>query len=86
MRGSAMNITDCRFVRLTNNIEIPVPKNCTPEEELALVAKYMAENDIAELEKEAQDLARAIEEGDMVSVDELLRILDADSEPSKKTA
>jgi hypothetical protein len=70
-----MKIEDCRMVRLTDIIGIPVPKDCTPEEELPLIARFMAENDVEELEREAQQLERDINEGNMVSADELLRLL-----------
>jgi hypothetical protein len=64
-----------RFVRVTDYIDIPVPLECTPEEEQALVAKFKAENDLAELDAEARQLERDIAENNLVPIEDVLRDL-----------
>jgi hypothetical protein len=71
-----------RFARITDNIRIPVPLDCTPEAEARLVAEFKAKHDIAELEAEAEDLAKAIKEGTLVSLEELLRQLEEEEKES----
>jgi hypothetical protein len=71
-----------RFARITDNIRIPVPLDCTAEEEARLVAEFRAKNDIEQLEAEAEDLAKAIREGTLVSLEELLRQLEEEETES----
>ena len=52
-----------RFVRLSENIEIPVPRDCTQEEEKVLVAKFKADHDLAELENDYLQWARQTDNG-----------------------
>ena len=80
-----MKKEDCRLVNITENIQIPVPKDCTAEEAQALVASFKANNDVNELEKEVQDLARAIKEGKLISADEVTRELEK-TETARLTA
>jgi len=79
-----MKSIDYRMVDISENIQIPVPINCNLEEEQAAVAKFLANNDLAELEREYEELATAIRERDLVSADELLSILEL--EAAKNTA
>jgi hypothetical protein len=61
IKGAIMARKSYRFVRLTENIEIPVPVDCTQEEEAVLVAKFKADHDLAELENDYRRLARTEE-------------------------
>jgi hypothetical protein len=49
-----------RYVRLNDNIEIPVPAGCTKEEEQEFITKFKAEHNLVELENDYRLLARQI--------------------------
>jgi len=81
-----MKRTDYRFVRVSADIEIPVPNDCTPQEEQIIIAQFKAQNNLTSIEHENEELAKAIREGSLVSADELMRTLGFDSDNPEKSA
>jgi hypothetical protein len=63
LKGPIMERKNYRFVQLTENIEIPVPIGCTKEEEQEVIAKFRAEHNLVDLEKDYRLLARQMGEG-----------------------
>jgi len=84
--ANVMKLADYRFVRLTENIEIPVPVLCTPEQEKSLIVDFLARNDLAKLENDCRELEIALREGSMIPLDQVIEELGIDLDTSKKTA
>jgi hypothetical protein len=66
-----MKNEDFRTVRVTMQISIRVPRDCTPEEEQALIDKFKAEHDLDELEKEAGQLAQMLRQRDYIYLEDM---------------
>ena len=70
-----------RFVPITEFVSIPVPKDCTKEEEEALVAQFLKTHDLAELEAEYKELANDIAEGNFVPIEQVMQELGIEDLP-----
>ncbi len=66
---------DFRFIPITDEISIPVPKDCSPEEAAKYIAQFKEKNDLDELRREYKQLAKEIEEDNWVSEERLHELL-----------
>ena len=66
-----MKNEDFRTVRVTKQISIRVPRDCTPEEEQAYIDKFRAENDLDELDEEAEQLAQMLKQRDSIYLEDM---------------
>jgi hypothetical protein len=71
-----MEYKNIRFVEIKEGVDIPEPRDLTPDEEAAILRKAKAEFDPIKSEAEFADLLRQHEQGLLVSGEELLKWID----------
>jgi hypothetical protein len=76
-RKIAMDPKKYKFTRIKDGIPIPVPRDLTKEEEMAILAQARMEFDPVASEAECRELLRQREQGLLVSAEELLDQLES---------
>ncbi|MCI0684399.1 MAG: hypothetical protein L0Y71_19990 [Gemmataceae bacterium] len=78
-----MNIKLIDITQINGPIDIPEPRDLTPEEEAAIIARYKAERDPEQMEAEYKELLEQFHRGELVDATELLREIRAGT-PARK--
>jgi hypothetical protein len=85
-----MEFKHIEFLEIKEGVQIPEPRDLTPEEEAAILHKAATEFDPLITEAECEELLRQSDQGLLVSGEEVLRIINEleamEEKPRKESA